>query len=351
MPYKLYIPSGLDLKPLILEEDVYQITILPLYQCSVDYSKLGLESIEPILNITKNLAPEKSPKITNNVLVNGEKTISVNVLQINFHKDNFKRKKVKEVKKKPDCDPSLDVLFNYANMFLRMLRTITKGDYIKPVSYDMCIWRIDYLDDEGKVLQEEPNKIRVILSSRFSWKVAALNELVWESLTKIPVNYEPPRWESLLLDATCILPEIGPAIVLSFTAIETIISSACDILAKKEDKTNKLWKWLNSRDVYWKQPSIKDKLDSIFKILANVSLKADRRDLWDDFIKLHKARNNYVHKGKVRINGQELNVEETKTLIHRAREIVTWIENLIKDEITLYKLETPVKINVVKQLM
>ena len=89
-----------------------------------------------------------------------------------------------------------------------------------------------------------------------------------------------------------------------------------------------LWKWINARDDYRKEPSVEERFDDLLTILAGKSLKSDK-DLWDTFKDIKNARNSFVHGGTPLIGKQEVTLEETYRLILKAGDVFKWVEEIL----------------------
>ena len=100
--------------------------------------------------------------------------------------------------------------------------------------------------------------------------------------------------DELLLDAYALPPQVGPAVVLAHTAVETRVAQTTDRNAILTGLNAELWSWLTVR-------STAEQLDRLAKALTGKSLKDDRR-LWEGFQHLREALekqgNKFVHEGK-----------------------------------------------------
>jgi hypothetical protein len=91
-----------------------------------------------------------------------------------------------------------------------------------------------------------------------------------------------------------LLPEVGPALVLAVTALETLISATLNQLASSANLPSGLWEWINNRGDYRKEPSVEEQFDVLLRVLAGKSLR-NQSDLWRGFKDLKEARNSFVH--------------------------------------------------------
>jgi len=160
---------------------------------------------------------------------------------------------------------------------------------------------------------------------------------LWSVLRDLPDDYVAPPWETLLLDARVLLeserlPEVGPALVLAASAIETRIDDALRVLAERHGGTVvALWSWLSKRDPWWQEPSIVEKLSVVLGALTGRSLKDDN-DLWEAFQNLREARNRYVHEGVAQIGGQPVTSDQASNLVAKTRLILDWLEDGLPEE-------------------
>jgi hypothetical protein len=163
------------------------------------------------------------------------------------------------------------------------------------------------------------------------WQILALHEDLWQAAAALPDDFEPTAWDTLLLDALDLLPEVGPALVLASAAVETRIESALDVLASELGVPTGLWDWLNGRGSSPRRgPTLVEQADSLLRDVAGHSLKDDRR-LWDAFQDLRKARNSFVHEGAAKIDGVVVTAERAHAFLPLAGEIIEWIERLLPD--------------------
>ena len=71
--------------------------------------------------------------------------------------------------------------------------------------------------------------------------MCALDAQTWSELRAEPEK-AAPAWETLLLDASAVLPQIGPAIVLAYTALEVLIAAVLSDLAARDPSKQALCK-------------------------------------------------------------------------------------------------------------
>jgi hypothetical protein len=265
------------------------------------------------------------PDYIKDIQIKGVPAFRANVLRVDFVKDSFDRRQDIE------CDPPFLFIRRTVNSFLSKLRFVTRGGYIKPIDFPNTTWRIEYLNDNGTELPKAEGLFRGRAGRRFEISWTGVNSQIWEDTHQLPHNYSPPEWHALLLDATVLLPEVGPAIVLAMTALEVFISQILDALAEKSSIPEKFWRWLSDRKRQSKA-TIEEQFDSLFKVLSGVSLKEDK-ELWQKFKHLQEARNKFVHTGVVKVSGRALNQGDAGRLVSAAGEIIHFIRERLPDDL------------------
>jgi hypothetical protein len=164
--------------------------------------------------------------------------------------------------------------------------------------------------------------------------VAALTTEVWKKIESLPVEYNPAAYDRLLLDAEASLPDLGPAIVLAFSALETLISASLAVLIRQSKGNAELWEWIQSREGdYRKEPSVSEEFDVLLKALSGSSLR-DNQDLWQAFQRLRDARNNFIHSGVLAFGKKvktPLLTKDVNELLGKTKEIVLFVENLLPE--------------------
>lgn len=259
------------------------------------------------------------------ILINNKKSIQVNALEIDFHKEDFNRKK------DSDCDPAYDFIRYIINSFLEKLRFVTRASHIHPINFPTAMWRLRYLNDNGTELEEEQGLLRGRGRMRYKFSCTVLDKDVWSNLHTLPIDYTPPQWITLLLDANDAFPEIGTTVVLSATALEVFISTILDELSNNSTIPKDIWAWLNKRE-WIRKPAVDEQFDVLLKELTGTSLK-DNDKLWEAFKNLKEARNSFVHNGVAQIGKQPISVEKAKELVSLALEIILWIREKLPDSL------------------
>jgi hypothetical protein len=332
LPYRMLVTSG-D-APKVIEEirDGYQVRIPPPYRARLDMAALDMDSNVPVSNLPRDLLPADPQPLSETNRMDGHPVIAANVLQIDVVADSFNRTPGTD-------DPPTELAFAAANKLLLALRHLARAQQIRPVSARSTLWLMTYLhDDESEVVAEE-GFYRQRVGVSWSVSYLGLGSNLWDAAAAVPATYTPAPSSTLLLDASALASEIGPAILLAASAIETRIDSALKLLAETSDLNPEFWRWLTERGgQYHKEPSFTEKLDPLLRGVAGASLKDDAT-LWRAFQDIRKARNSFAHEGVARIGALDVTQEKALELIANAALIVDWIEALLPPEDRRFTLE------------
>jgi len=271
------------------------------------------------------------------IAINGVKAFNADVLRIDFQRESFNRNEYSEY------DPPLNFIKRVANDFLARLRYVTNASRVKLIEFPDSHWHVTYLNDDGTELPEEKGLIRGRGARKFEFSFIAVNNEVWESIHSLDPHQELPVWKNLLLDADAALPDIGPAIVLTFTALEVFISKVLDDLALAGKVDKDLWAWINQRSHFLKEPSIEERYDFLCRHLMGKSLK-ENGDLWEQFRHLQKARNSFVHDGIAKVGDEVVTSDRARNFIKKANEIIAFIKNELPEKLRWPEFAHKVKI-------
>ena len=173
---------------------------------------------------------------------------------------------------------------------------------------------------------------------------------VWTDVNSLPIEYEPPPWKMLLLDAEHVLPQIGPAIVLAATALEVGISQILDDLASRSPIPVDLWHWITNRGFFLKEPSEEEQFDELLRILVGTSLKEDP-SLWEGFKNIKDARNSFVHEGTATIGRNVVREEDARRLIGKAKEIFSFLRSKIPEDVQWPEYHHEINVNAVMPIV
>ena len=291
--------------------------------------------------------PEKSDLTDYNIyqkkfFIDKVPAIEATALRIDFHKEDFDRKE------KSDCDPPESIINKVINSFLIQLRYVTRGSQIHPIEIPNVSWNLQYLNDDNTELDKVKGLLRGRGGREFNVSWVALTNEVWNNIYSLPIDYVPPEWDTLLLDADAALPKVGPSIILASTALEVFISQILDGLAKIKSKSPELWKWINSRAPS-KVPTLEEQFDDLLMIFTGKSLKDDKT-LWEDFKNLKRARNSFVHEGIAKVGPNIVSEVQAREFVRKTSEIIDLIKDYIPIELHWPKFKHPLRVDVVTKI-
>lgn len=343
LPYYFSIPYQANLLPYEFDYDEYKVKAYPPKQANLDYSALSIHSEEPAISAVDKLDEKQIVSANNAIKINGHETINANLFQLDIlAKRDFNREK-----NSSECDPPIEMLMNLVDVHLGKLRTIGGLSHLRYVGKRDIAWKIEYLADDGTLLDKSDTERRKFFQSKIEFKVTPISEATWHKACSLPLDYKPPLWDSLLLDSFDLFPEVNASIVLANAALETCINHSLGVLAKNSSLSEESWNWIKRDDNFAKQPSIKEKFDQMLLLVCGRSLMKEESKLWQAFVDLRGARNSMVHQGKAYIKRGKKDVEVTPDLafemISNAGAIIEWIENLLPSE---FKEPAPIITNV-----
>jgi hypothetical protein len=306
VPFNMLVPADKVFQLRDYEDDGYTVRVRPPGQTDV-----------PVVGNP----PESA-------LIDGDPAFVSNGLTIDFLKEAFNRRRGGEP------DPPKALIVRALNSFLARLRYVTRGHLVQQVNRIPAPWRLRYLNDDESELQEDPELCRGLGSLSVTWSSININASTWQLLYELPPDYVAPVWDDLRLDAIAALPRVGTSIVLAFAALETFIAHILDALAAHAKIDDTLWKWINNRGNFLKDPSTEEQFDFVLRLLTGHSL-ADDTKLWQIFTNLRGARNRFVHEGVARIGKNEppLTEEQASGLVVGAGQIIDWTRQWLPDEV------------------
>lgn len=344
LPYYFSIPYQADLLPYEFDYDEYKVKVYPPKQGNTDYSALDVHSQEPMFSIVNNLKENLIVRANDAIKIFEQETINANLFQMDvWAKRDFNRDKDNKT-----SDPPIETLFGLVDIHLGKLRTIGRLPHVRYLNNrEDIVWKVEYLNDDETVFKKDETKKRKDFQSLIPLKLSPISKTAWEKACSLPNEYKPPLWDSLLLDALDLFPEVNASIVLVNAALESCINFSLDILAKNSSLSDELWNWIKRDNNFVKQPSIKEKFDQMLLLVCGRSMRLEEADLWNAFIDLRDARNSMVHRGKACIKrGTKKKMKEIEItpniafeLISNASQIIEWIESLLPSE---FKKPSPV---------
>ena len=221
LPFALSIPEDQQLFSRPYEEDGHLIRVYP-----------------PVESDASLLLAD-----TQKIRINDVAAIQADVLRIDFQKANFQRPSGNGA-----IEPAADMVLRVTNSFLTRVRHVARSPWVRPLDR-LLAWRILYRNDDGSELEHDGRFIRECGRFDVAMKieVTPLNTSIWDDVHRLPLDYAPPPWDDLLLDALAELPRVGPSVVLAATALEVYISAVLNALAHLNSTSPDLWKWINDR--------------------------------------------------------------------------------------------------------
>jgi hypothetical protein len=313
---------------LVIEEGEYRFEVHKPYKSQVTAADRDFAEGHPLVEVTHRLAaadPQPTP-----VKLDGEPATLADALRVDIFGPLTREPGEGEVGADgvPVEEPAIGMAFAAAERAFQLMRVLAQAPSIRPLSPADCVWILYYVEDDGTPVDPAPPLIRRRLKGRFTVPSMPLirDAALWSAVIDVPDDYEIPPWETLLLDARNLLPEIGPALVLATSAIEARTDDALEQLARsKGENVAALWSWISQRDQYWRRPAFAERLSDMLLALGARSVKEDAA-LWEGFQNLRNARNDYVHRGVALLGGQPVTLDKANQLIQNARLTIDWIE-------------------------
>jgi hypothetical protein len=330
IPFRVLVEA--DLSQHVNPEEIvigdFKALIYPPHHSKLEVGDVSGESETAPNEVPKRLDPADPQPPLPGAEIGGNPVIVGDVLRIDFVRDQFDRSVGSN-----DWNMLVNMGFNLANSWLRRFRTLNRIAWAKPLTAEGVPWEVAILNDDGTTVEKEEHKWRQLLGSNRTIRYTGLDSLIWSAITSLPTNYEPQPSDELLLDAYALLPQVGPAIVLAYSAIETRVAQTLDRLAILTGQNPALWSWLTDREDHTKDPSTSDQLDVLAKALTGRSLKDDQQ-LWEKFRNLNSARNRFVHEGKATIgrSGTVVDASKAAELVQGAELIIDWLESLLPQD-------------------
>ncbi len=328
LPFSISVRHEDKLQAYEFDRDGYHVRVFPPYQAGLDPLKVG---VSPLADNIEGLKPADPQTPMETIRLDSSATIRANCLQIDFLKPSFDRRPTETLTM---ADPPGPFLFEITNDFMTRYRSAGRVPAVHLLTPLTTFWNLRYLTDDEEQLPADPALQRGFGSSYSPFRLSGLNEAVWKQTWTLPADFKPHAWEWLLLDAESLLPEVGPSIMIAYSALETFITWALDQLALRSGLIPaELWKWITDRGGRHElEPSVVDLFDVFLKVLAGRSLKEDTK-LWESFQSLRKARNNFAHEGKPVLGSLEVTAQRAMEFVAEAKGIVDWVENLLPDDL------------------
>lgn len=334
LPYSIFVPVDFNSEPVTQQFNGYTVRIYPPYACRTDY--------QTALNFAPNelfnaLEPSNAPIQSQLLLINDGPTYEANAIHLDFLGESFNRTRqqaeeaLDPEKRYSYGDPSPRLMHAFVNSVLIRVRSELKAPLIKPLSREGMLWSLEYLNDDGSKLERQDPLYRKRHDRTQELVATPLIPDIWQDALAIPVDYSPPIWETLFLDAQTVLPNLGASLVLMFSALETQVMECINANRAGTNLPDDFFEWLLHRNDYRKEASIAEKFDQVLKLVTERSLKSDNK-LWETFKNAKNARNAFVHEGKLSWGGSELNSERWRKCMQEIGEVLRWMETLLPAE-------------------
>jgi hypothetical protein len=297
----------------------------------------GLNGYE--IRIYPLLQSENASKYSDcdNMKIDGIKAFNADILPIYFYKENFDRSQT------ADFDPPLALIECVANDFLARLRYVAGAFKVKPLQLSTTSINITYLNNDESELTKEKGQVVGRGTQEYTFSFVAIRKQVWADIHSLQPFRELPIWKNLLLDATDVLPQIGPSIVLVFTALEVFISKTLDAIAEYKKADIELWKWINNRKFFLKDPSMEEQFDFLSNHFIGKSLKDDSK-LWEAFKNIQSARNSFAHNGIAKFGDTIVDQKQAQNFIVKAYEIINYIKDNLPQELLWPEFKYDIKL-------
>jgi hypothetical protein len=308
LPVSLWIAEGTHLDPLQVEHAGTKLTIHAPMQSSFDIrpDEDGSFNVNALID---QLQPVAKPRRYEYVKMNGQFVWHADLLQIDFHRDEFERRKGTAE------DPSPAVVEDVVQNIISRVRYTTGSPEFREFGLHETYWITRYLADDGMGLPEDVALIRARVHAPFKFVFSGIDTHSWQASRSLTFAFQPHPWERLYLDAHFLLPEVGPALTLALSAVET---AADQLIRDRHPDGNEAESLIRSR-------RLGQRLDEVARELTGKSLK-DETALWSGFNRLRLARNAASHAGKPVLDGREIDPRYAFEIIAASEAILRWVE-------------------------
>lgn len=262
-----------------------------------------------------NLSESKPYHWFGGIQFDGQPCQVADILTVWFEKPSFARTLNQSL------EPSDATLQRALDEFVNRIRFIAEFSQAQRFVFSNAKWKITYLNDDLSALEKVEGLVRTRSGGEFNYTTVVCDDELWTAMRSLPNDFEAPAWHDIFLDAKACLPHIGSGVVLAATSLELFISDVLDRLVTSSAVPAELWGWINKPRS--NNPLVDEQFDTLLHVLCGHSLKEDNK-LWQAFMNLKNARNNYVHGGIARIshNAPQLSIEDATALILHARKII-----------------------------
>lgn len=347
LPFEFLRSHGVELSPWTFERAGCQVQVLAPVQSAARSTNVAPGDITPE-NIRELVRPSENAQASNQVFMNHSSVVVVDLLQVLFAKSgDFNRERDAFVDGGAGT-PTFPLAIEIANEFLSRFRMLTGDFRIRNLIAARTLVVLEYLADDGQPVAEDASKLRGAANHYASTRLNPLPQHVWEAVRTTTATADGRAWDGLLLDAVGLLPDIGPALVLAATSLETLIADALNSLSGTTSAVpHSLWMWINDRGDYRKEPSVLDQYDTLLKVFTGRSLR-DEAELWEALRNIRDARNSFVHEGGALIGKRNVSLADARVLLAKAERIVQWVEAFLPETARRPRLTQTISIAVKK---
>jgi hypothetical protein len=315
LPQPLWMQESARFDAFAAHVDGEDVVIHPPLQCAFEV-RPDQDGIFNAHEIYAMLTPVHKERTYPYVRMDGHLVKHVNLLQIDIVRRDFRR----ESGDSPD--PSHTFIERLVMNVVARLRYTLGAPTFREFRLTEAFWTIRYLADDGAELPEQVGLVRGRMHAPFRFQFTGLDDSSWTRVKALAFTFQPHLWERLYLDALFLLPEVGPALTLAISAIETATDQMIeDRLRAAPAEAERLIA----------KNSLGQRLDTVAKKVAGVSLKDDP-SLWSAFDRLRRARNMAAHAGEPLLDGVLVTHTIAQEMILAIRPILDWLEGLMSPQ-------------------
>ena len=304
-------------------------TLAILNDSSFNFKSIDRDGYTIVFHPPQRRRVTEANEFAGTITIDGKPGFEADVLTIDFRKPTFNKSD------KLKSDPPVELIGDAINIFLVILRHLTKAKGIRPLDFPEETWRLKYMNDDESELERVKGQYRARGVSTFKLPSTALTPEVWDAIHELYSTYQPPRWCDLLLNAQDSIPDVGLMIGLASTALEVFIAEGLDRLAENVPSSQRWWKWINDRGFH-RNPSTEEQFSDLLEVLTGHNLQ-ENIPLWTLFKNLRTARNSFVHTGVAKIEGSPVTLEQAFEFVKAAWSITDLVSSWLPAELSAPK--------------
>jgi len=194
LPVSLWLAEDTTLEPLHVEYAGTKLTIHAPMQSSFDIrpDEQGSFNVNALIG---QLQPVAKPRRYEYVKMNGRFVWHADLLQIDFHRDEF------DSRKGASEDPPPVVVQQVVQNIVSRLRYTTGAPEFREFGLHETYWITRYLNDDGTELAEAAEFIRARVHAPFKFVFSGVDTHSWQASRLLTFGFQPHPWERLYLDA------------------------------------------------------------------------------------------------------------------------------------------------------